>query len=237
MDRPSLAFLNAGENRDVTGDNFYREIDAHLEEYHLPSGEVPADFEYDGFVVSGSWASVYWEEAWIEDLKSWSGEAIDRGLPALGVCFGHQLLADVLGGRVTDMGEYELGYRTVRHDGTDPLFEGIPREFATFTSHSDYVTDLPPDAETIARNEYGIQGFRKDRVYAVQFHPEYDLEMAETITKKKRGELSEARIQDVLSGITSEAYETARPATRVFDNFLAHVRAVDGEVSQSAADD
>ncbi|MGM0398976.1 MAG: type 1 glutamine amidotransferase [Halobacteriota archaeon] len=231
MQRPRLAFLNAGEHRDETGANFHREVDAELEEFHLPSGELPPAYEYDGFVVSGSWASVYWDEAWIANLKSWANEAIDRGLPALGVCFGHQLLADVLGGRVTDMGSYELGYRSVRHDGTDLLFEGIPREFTTFTSHSDHVSELPPGAEIIARNDVGIQGFRRDRVFAVQFHPEYDLEMAETVTKKKRGELAESRIQDVLAGITAETYEAARPATRIFDNFAEFVSSRDDPVT------
>ena len=229
MRRPRLALLNAAHAAADTSRNFRRELDADIVEFHCPSGEVPEDFRYDGFVVTGSRASVYWDREWIGELKRWVGDAVEAGLPALGVCYGHQLLADVLGGRVESMGEYEIGYRTVEQDGRNRLLEGIGDEMTVFTTHSDHVLEAPPGATVFAKNDYGIHGFRKHRVFAVQFHPEYDMETAETVARGKTDQLSEDRIESVVAGIDAETYEAACDAKRLFDNFLEYVEAVQSE--------
>src|SRR6056297_3272584 len=209
MSRRRIALLNAAHAAVDTRRNFHRELDADIETFHCPSGELPDSYAYDGFVVTGSAASVYWDRAWIGQLKTWVGGAIEAGLPALGVCYGHQLLADVMGGRVEAMDEYEIGYRTVEQDGQNRLLDGIDMDFTVFTTHSDRVVEAPPGATVFARNDYGIHGFRKNEVFAVQFHPEYDMETAETVTKDKAGALDEETIQQVLDGIDTEQYQAA----------------------------
>jgi len=226
MSRLKIALLNAAHAADDTRRNFLRELDADVEPFNCPAGEVPPDFAYDGFVVTGSAASVYWDEAWIGRLKTWVGEAVEAGLPALGVCYGHQLLADVLGGRVEDMGKYEIGYRTVEHDGDNRLLDGIDESMTVFTTHSDRVAEPPPGARVFAENEFGIHGLRKDRAIGVQFHPEYDMQTAETVTSGKDDQLSEERIEQVLDGITESNYAAACEAKQLFDNFLAYVAEV-----------
>jgi GMP synthase (glutamine-hydrolysing) len=218
-----IALLNAAHEPGDTSRNFRRELDANIVEFHCPSGEFPNGFDYDGFVVTGSRASVYWDEAWIGRLKTWVGDAVRAGLPGLGVCYGHQLLADVLGGSVEDMGEYEIGYRSVEQDGENRLLEGIDRDMTVFTTHSDHVVEAPPGATVFAKNDYGIHGFRKERVFAVQFHPEYDMETAKSVTKGKTDQLPEERIEAVLEGIDTENYRAACEAKRLFDNFLEYV--------------
>jgi len=161
MDRPRIALLNAARAAAPTRRNFHRELDAELVDFHAPSGEIPSNLRFDAFVVTGSRASVYWDRAWIGRSKTWVGAAVEAGLPALGVCYGHQLLADVQGGRVEDMGEYELGYRTVDHDGENRLLAGVPETFTVFTTHSDRVAEAPPGATVFAENDYGIHGFRR----------------------------------------------------------------------------
>ena len=234
MTRPRIALLNAAHEAEGNRRNFRRELDADLTEFHLPTGQYPETFEFDGAVVTGSRASVYWDEEWIDPTKEWVEAAVDRGLPFLGVCYGHQLLADVLGGRVEPMGEYEIGYRTVEHTGDSVLFDGVDDDFTVFTTHSDHVAELPPGAERLAGNDYGVHGFRKGRVFGVQFHPEYDMDTAEEVTKGK--DLPEERIQGVLDGITPENFDAACEAKQVFDNFLAFVREVDA-TGIAAADD
>ena len=229
MTTPSIALLNAAHKADDTRENFRRALDADVTEFHCPSGELPTNFCYDGFVVTGSRASVYWDEPWIGALKEWVGEAVRAGVPALGVCFGHQLLADVMGGSVQSMGEYEIGYRTVYQDGENRLLADVPDDLTVFTTHSDHVTQKPPGAEVFAKNEYGIHGFRKDRAFAVQFHPEYDMETARTVTSSKSDQLSSDRIDDVLADINAENYDAACEAKRLFDNFLEFVVEVQRE--------
>lgn len=221
--RPQIALLDASHTVEATRRNFRREIDAELNEFHCPSGEVPAGFGYDGFVITGSSASVYWDRDWIQNVKQWVSAAVNAEIPALGVCFGHQLLADVAGGEVEDMGEYEIGYRTVEHDGTSQLFSTVPESMTVFTTHSDRVSTLPPGGTVLAANDYGIQAFRKGCIHGVQFHPEYDPQMARRITSGKDGQLSESRIQQVLDGIHTTNYRAACKAKSLFDNFVEYV--------------
>lgn len=223
--RPHLALLNTAHKTAATRRNFYREIDTPMEEFQCASGELPSHFNYDGFVLTGSSASVYWDREWIRSLTSWVKGAVHAGLPGLGVCFGHQLLAQIGGGQVESMPEYEIGYRTVRHDGNSRLLSDVADPMTVFTTHSDRVAVPPPDAHVFARNDYGIQGFRKDRTFGVQFHPEYDMEMAEHITRSK-DTLSAAARQNVLDGIHETHYETACEAKQLFGNFLSYVEEV-----------
>ncbi len=223
MEQPRIALLNAAHKARDTRRNFVRELDADVVAFHCPSGDFPEDFRYDGFVVTGSRASVYWDREWIGQLKTWVGDAVEAGLPGLGVCYGHQLLAAVMGGRVEDMGEYEIGYRTVEQDGQNRLLSGIDETMTVFTTHSDRVVEAPPGATVFARNDYGIHGFRKDQVFAVQFHPEYDMATATSVTKGKDDQLSQERINQVLEGINSDNYRAACEVKGLFDNFLAYV--------------
>jgi len=223
MSRLRIALLNSAHDGDHTRRNFRREVDANLVEYNVTEGDLPESFAFDGCILTGSRASVYWDEPWIADLKRWVGDAIETGMPVLGVCYGHQLLADVLGGTVADMGEYEIGYRGIEQVGDSPLFEGIDDRFTAFTTHSDYVADLPPDAELLAENEYGVHAFQRGTVFAVQFHPEYDMETARTITRGK-DQLSAERREQVLDGIDEDNYAAACRTKALFENFTNVVR-------------
>jgi GMP synthase (glutamine-hydrolysing) len=217
---PQLALVNASLDDADTLRNFRRELDGEVAVHDARGNEFPDPSAYDGLVVTGSRASVYWDEPWIDAAQSWAREAVDSDTPALGICWGHQLLADAVGGTVEPMGEYELGYRTVRHSG-DPLFDGVPDAFTVFTTHSDAVTDLPGEADVIAENDYGIQGFRRGDVVGLQPHPEYDPETAEAVARGK--DLPAARIEAVTAEITDDTYADARATKRVFDNFCRRV--------------
>jgi GMP synthase (glutamine-hydrolysing) len=223
MSRPRLALLDASDT-ESTRRNFRRELDADLAEFDVVDGDLPPHFEWDGVVVTGSRVSVYRddEHEWIRPLVEWVGEAAARELPVLGVCYGHQVLAEALGGTVEHMGEYELGYRQVDHHGDD-LFAGIPETFTVFVSHQDRVTELPPGADLIAENEYGVHGFRHGDAVGVQFHPEYDLETAEELARDK--DVPPEQERRVMASIGAESYDAACETKRLFDNFVARVRA------------
>ena len=219
MTRPRIALLNASETPS-TIQNFRRELDADLVEFAVHE-EMPDTFGFDGAVITGSRASVYWDEPWIDPLVEWVGTAVERGMPVLGVCFGHQVLADALGGTVEDMGSYEIGYRDVEL-GDDPLFAGVESPATVFTTHSDAVTELPPEAEQIAENDYGVHGFRVGNAVGVQFHPEYDPATGREVASGK--DLPDERIERVLDGITETNYAAACEAKALFENFVGSVR-------------
>ncbi|KTG08114.1 glutamine amidotransferase [Haloprofundus marisrubri] len=222
MSRLRFALLDASHGSGSTRRNFRRELDADLVEFAASDGELPDSYDYDGVVVTGSRASVYWDEAWIRPLVDYVAEADERGVPVLGVCYGHQVLAEALGGRVGGMDDFEIGYNEVEHLDNDPLFEGIDDQFTVFTTHGDAVLELPPGAELLAKNEFGVHAFRKGDSYGVQFHPEYDMETAREVSEGKRERLGDERVDGVLDGITAENFDAACEAKRLFDNFVAH---------------
>jgi GMP synthase (glutamine-hydrolysing) len=218
-----LALLDASHGSEHTRPNFRRELAAALAEFDVTAGELPADFDYDGVVVTGSRSSVYWDEPWIDDLIDWLDRAADRGLPTLGVCYGHQALATALGGRVEAMSDVELGYREIRRVDDDPLLAGLDAPFVAFETHSDRVVELPPGATLLAENDRGVQAFRRGDCWGVQFHPEYDRESAERVTTGT--DLPDERIRSVLDDIDDEHYAAACRTKRLFDNFTEYVRA------------
>jgi len=228
-DRLRVALLDASHGDTHTRRNFRRELDADLVEFDVTEGDRPEGFGFDAVVITGSRSSVYWDEAWIEPLVDYVAAAHDRGLPILGVCYGHQVLAAALDGRVESMGEYELGYREVTRVGDDELLDGVPETFTAFMSHSDAVTELPTGAELLAENDYGIHAFRRGRAWGVQFHPEYDRETATKLTKQK--DLDEERLRSVLDGINEENYDAACRTKRLFDNFTDYARRVRTEAT------
>jgi len=219
-----LALLDASHGSEHTRPNFRRELDAALAEFAVTAGELPADFDFDGVVVTGSSSSVYWDEPWIDALVEWVATAADRGLPILGVCYGHQVVATALGGRVEAMADVELGYREIhRVVDDDPLLAGLDDPFVAFETHSDRVVELPPGATLLAENDRGVQAFRRGDCWGVQFHPEYDRESAERVTRGK--DLPDERVQSVLDGIDDDNYAAACRTKRLFDDFIEYVRA------------
>jgi len=222
----TIAIVDASVGETPAERNLTRSLDATTQVYKVSDGQFPpvpsgADRRYDGVVISGSQTSVYDDLDWIHDLTSWVRDVHRADIPTLGICWGHQFLAQSLGGRVVDMDKNELGYRTVHRRGDDPLFADMPSSFTAFQTHSDRVAELPPGSVELARNEYGIQAFRRGARYGVQFHPEYDRETAEWVIGNK--DLSDDRRASVLATITDESVAAAREATNVFETFLTLV--------------
>ena len=79
------------------------------------------------------------------------------------------------------------------------------------------MAELPPSATTLARNDLGLQAFRVDSAWGVQFHPEYDRQTAEWIIESK--DLPDSRIRTPLDQVTGEAVAAADDARQVFENF------------------
>jgi GMP synthase (glutamine-hydrolysing) len=231
----TIALLDASLGTDHAERNFRREIDADLAVYNVNRGEMPASLApsgaggadapapFDAAIITGSQSSVYDDRPWIAPLKERVRQGLAAGLPTLGVCWGHQLLAEVLGGRV-EGGDYELGYVEVEQVHDDPIFEGIPDPFTVFATHSDHVVEMPPEATVLARNPVGVQAFRQGRAYATQFHPEYDLQTARSMIESK--DLPASRLDTAHATCTDANVEAARAPKRLFDNFCAFAESV-----------
>ena len=122
-----------------------------------------------GIIFTGGPNSVYEEKA-----PMYSKEIFELGVPVLGICYGNQLMAHVLGGKVSGAKKREYG-KTEITLGDSLLFDGIGRENICWMSHTDFVAALPEGfcgtAKTAA-TPYAAYENREKKLYSVQFHPE-----------------------------------------------------------------
>ncbi len=99
----------------------------------------------------------------------------DVTVPILGLCYGHQFIATLLGGTVTTGDSREYGMTNLACDPTSTLFSGLPVEQAVWMSHGDHVTAIPPSLKRTAWSEtIPIAGYESldGRIFGLQFHPE-----------------------------------------------------------------
>jgi GMP synthase (glutamine-hydrolysing) len=159
-------------------------LPAH-EHHHYPSEEsTPSLDGVDAVVVTGSTAGVYEadDRPWIPRATDFVRELVDREIPTLGVCFGHQLVNDALGGRVEHRG---LTSRLVDADlADDPLFDGVSSTLPMV--HGDHVVDAGTGMEPIASAPYYplLATRHTDApVWTTQFHPEFTADLLPTIER------------------------------------------------------
>ncbi len=137
--------------------------------HDTPAGEIAA-LSPRGIVLSGGPASVWQEGAPLPDPG-----VMDLEAPVLGICYGLQLMAELLGGRVERGLRREYGKGVLEIGGESPLLEGLPRTMQVWNSHGDRLARLPPGFETVAstaNSPYAAIQDRKRSRFGLQFHPE-----------------------------------------------------------------
>lgn len=128
-------------------------------------------YDPKGLILSGGPASVYDYDAPrpAENLLS------DIGCPILGICYGLQLIAFLLGGRVQPSPMREYGHaELIITEEDSPLFAGLPSRIDVWLSHGDHLTNLPPGFRITARTGDSLNAFENlsSRIFGLQFHPE-----------------------------------------------------------------
>jgi len=145
--------------------------------YHVTEEQLPgAVGECDAWLITGSRHGVYDPLPWIEPLKRFLKAAYEANVPIVGICFGHQILAEALGGRAvkSDKG-WGLGVRRYAVHRKPGWMTGVDGEFALNALHQDQVVELPADAEVLAGSEfcpYAVLAYRGNAI-SIQPHPEF----------------------------------------------------------------
>lgn len=132
-----------------------------------------------GIVISGSVRGVYENPAWMSAVEALIQEAYAQNIPLIGICFGHQLLAHALGGKVAKAPAWEFGVLPVflRKEAQHPWLKDFPSGTLTIQTHQDQVTELPPGAKALGfSRQTAYQIFSIGSCLGIQFHPEYTRE-------------------------------------------------------------
>jgi GMP synthase (glutamine-hydrolysing) len=163
--------------REKTGDGWTGEWASHDVRTAAP---LPGPRDADAFVITGSSSSVTERAPWMLRCEGFIREIAGAGTPLLGICFGHQMVAQALGGEVKrNPNGREMGTMRVQRVADDRLFAGLPRAFDMQGTHVDAVVKLPRGAELLATTPRDPNAaFRVgENVRGVQFHPEFDADV------------------------------------------------------------
>lgn len=154
--------------------------------------DLPHPAEVAGAMITGSAAMVTERAGWSERTAGWIRSAMDSDLPLFGVCYGHQLMAHALGGRVDYLpGGREIGTLPISltpQGLDDPLAARLPASFRAHTTHEQSVLEPPAGAAVLAssaRDPHHLLRYGP-RALSAQFHPEFNAEVMRGYIRRKR---------------------------------------------------
>ncbi|GMQ92582.1 MAG: GMP synthase [Acidimicrobiia bacterium] len=177
--------------------------DVDLSAYDIRNGRLPVNpTECDGYLISGSRASVYEDERWIRDLEAFVRVSVDASVPIFGICFGLQVMATALGGSVE---KSRLGWGVGVHAMTvaesRPWMAPFHETVSLVTSHQDQVTQLPTDAVVLGSSDHCdnfLVEFATGYV-GIQGHPEFAAPFMKAIYSDRRDQLGGLAEQAIAS--------------------------------------
>jgi len=169
-------------------DMFARLLDGHgfeFEVFAVVDGIFPdAPHAADGWLITGSKHGAYEDHAWIAPLEDFIRAVYDAGVPMVGICFGHQIMAQAMGGKVKKFdGIWGVGNR--QYTNTDG-------ETTTLLAmHQDQVVEAPPDATLSETSDYcRFAGFTyKGNAMSIQPHPEFSPQFIRKLIEQRAGKL------------------------------------------------
>lgn len=160
-------------------------IAAEFEVYNVMQGIYPEPQErFDAYLITGSKADSFGTDPWIETLKTYLLELYQRGEKLLGICFGHQLLALLLGGKSERAAQgWGVGTHQYKVAEAKPWMSPTMDKLTLLISHQDQVTALPENATVIASSEFcPFAAYHiGDQVLCFQGHPEFIHDYSRTL--------------------------------------------------------
>jgi GMP synthase-like glutamine amidotransferase len=207
-------------------------VDHVLQRFDVVNTEVRVDLEetvpdlraYDAIIFAGGeYRPDEFELPIFQAERVRIMEALEARVPILGICLGHQLMAYWLGGEV-ERGRWEIGWLPVAINQAgqeDPLLDGLGSEFYAFLWHGDQITQLPDEAILLASSGRAkVQSYRLAGrpVWGVQFNPQYDPVIAESLVLNTKWLAPNGFDVDEIVATGYQEYDDL--AGRIFGNFL-----------------
>jgi len=181
---------------------------AEFRVYNVMNGDYPPEGErFDAYLVTGSKADSFGDDPWIQTLKAYLLKLYERGDKLLGVCFGHQLLALVLGGKAerADRG-WGVGVHRYTLAAHAPWMDSQVTELTLLISHQDQVTQLPKGATVIASSDFCPNAAYHvgDQVLCFQGHPEFVHDYSRALLDARQEHLGDEVYQRAIASLKLE---------------------------------
>jgi GMP synthase-like glutamine amidotransferase len=178
--------------------------------YRVFEGEMPPSIDdSDAYVITGSRYSTYDDYAWIADLKSFVQRA-SEGRPVLGICFGHQLIAEAFGGEVVKSPKgWGVGVHNYDVYQSPAWMRPGRDEFSLLVSHQDQVVTPPPDATVLAGSEFCPIGMLAigESVATLQSHPEMSKPFVADLFEARRAQIGADTVDAALRSLDESTHE------------------------------
>lgn len=159
--------------------------------YNVVRGDYPCEAEqFDAFLVTGSKADAFGEDAWIVELRKYLLQRYQAGDVLLGICFGHQILALVLGGKTERAAQgWGAGVHSYQMQVPSLGSQACPPAIRMLISHRDQVTRLPEGAQLVASSEFcpNAAFMLGGQVLCFQGHPEFTAEFSRSLLQLRQG--------------------------------------------------
>ncbi len=183
--------------------------------------DFPDIRKFSALIVGGSKLNITDQDLkkyeWMRMLFDFISDSHGK-IPILGLCFGHQAVGRVLGGKLEKYEGYEVGFTGTRKIGNDPLLDGIPPVFDALYSHFTYITGISPIALSTDPQNRSVQAFNSGTTWGVQFHPEYESAAVLDLVNARREAIEHLiDFDSVRSRLQSV---TERHDIRVLSNFI-----------------
>lgn len=196
--------------------------------YAVVDGQYPASGEADALLITGSPAGAYDPLPWIEPLKAFLRAS--RGAPMVGVCFGHQIMAEAFGGHVEKFaGGWAVGLHRYQVIEPQPWMDPVS-DFAIPASHQDQVVVQPPASRVVASSaftRFAALAYTDHPAISFQGHPEFEPAFAQALIESRRG----TRFDDAAADAAVNSLEAPNDRLQVgtwIDRFLDLNRQVRG---------
>ncbi|MGF1671633.1 MAG: amidotransferase [Balneolaceae bacterium] len=205
--------------------DMYRSLfELPMDAFYVCEGDFPALDDYKAFICTGSRHSVYEESAWILELKQFTQRAYQAGKIFIGVCFGHQLIAESLGGKVERSdGGFLIGIHTFEIIRPKEWMKPLEREFNILMLCRDQVVKLPETGDMLAQSPYcPVGAFQMEEHFlGIQGHPEFTNEYNRALFELRLGKKDAEKKAYALRIFHEKKADRSRLAAAL-RNFLNH---------------
>jgi GMP synthase-like glutamine amidotransferase len=166
------------------------------------------DGKYDGYISTGSRQSVYEDIPWIKNYTGFIKELYGAGKKLAGICFGHQMIAHALGGKVEEAGYgWGIGLKKVEIKKKMPWMKPELDESRLLVTHKDQVVELPPASELLGWSSYcpNAMFLTGERFLGIQPHPEFEVPYARELILSRTLRIGEDRVNRAMETIDNPA--------------------------------